>query len=165
MKPKFMEPKLEFLLPDITTANQVAESLILADVDSNDISFFAKPGTDIRQLHASSSIESASVKDDGKWVLVGAAFGLLSGLYLYHFYPWMSSFVQQNWSEVVTIAIILWAITFVIGKAIFGINLFDAGLKKYKNKVDHGAILMIVKAPFKRANEIRSIVNKSYLQF
>ena len=160
-----MEPRLKFLLPDITTAHQVVESLLLADVDSNDICLVAKSGTNIGQLQATTSIESANVKDNGKWVLIGATIGLLGGLYLNNFYPWLSNFVQMHWMMIVAIAVILWAITFVIGTAVFGLHLFGIGLKKVKNKIDHGAILMIVKAPFQRANEIRSIVNKSYLQF
>ena len=52
-----------------------------------------------------------------------------------------------------------------IGAAVFGANLFNDDLKNFENKIEQGAILMIVTAPFQRSNEIRKIVRKLHLKF
>lgn len=160
-----MAPKLKFLLPDITTAHQVAGSLLLADIDNKNITVIAKPGTDLGQLQAATAIESADMIDNGRWVLVGAAVGLSSGMYLHYFQPWISSFMSMHWVALVIITTVIGALMPLAATAIFGVNLFDAGLKKYKKQIDDGAILILVTAPIQRANKIRSIVHRSHLKF
>lgn len=161
-----MKPKLKFLLPDIQTANQVAESLLLARVDNKNISFIAKPGTNLGQLQAASTIESTNIVNDGeKGILIGAAIGLLAGLYMHFFQPWITTSMGVHWITIVAIATVAGAMASAIGAAVFGVNLFNTDLNKFKDKIDRGAILMIVAAPFQRANEIRSIVSKSHLKF
>ena len=52
-----------------------------------------------------------------------------------------------------------------IGAAVFGVNFFNNDLKNYKKRIDDGAILMFVSAPFQRSNEISKIVSKLHLKF
>ena len=161
-----MKPKLKFLLPDIKTANQAAESLLLARVDNKNISFLAKPGTDLGQLQAANTLESSNMVNDGqRGILFGAAFGLLVGLYMHYFQPWITDAMGVHWMTIVVITTILGAVASATGAALFGVNLFNTDLNKYKDKIDGGAILMIVTAPFQRTNEIRKIVSKLHLKF
>ena len=161
-----MKPKLKFLLPDIKTANQVAKSLLLARVDNKSISFLAKPGTDLGKLQAVSTIESTNMVNDGeRGIMFGAAVGFLVGLYMHYFQPWIEASMGVHWMTIVGITTIFGAVASAIGAAVFGVNLFNTDLNKYKDKIDGGAILMIVAAPFQRSNEIRKIVSKSHLKF
>jgi len=155
-----MKPTLKFLLPDITTANQVAGSLMLASVDNENISVVAKPGTDLGQLQAANIIESTQIihddRDDGRGILVGVALGLLVGTFIHYIQPKIAASMEMHW---ITVAVIS------MGMAILGIKFFGPKLKKYKDKIEAGAILLIVTTPFQRMNEIRLIVNKSYLKY
>lgn len=161
-----MKPRLKFLLPDIRTAKQAAESLLLARVDNKNISFLAKPGTDLGQLQAASTIESTNMINDGeRGIMFGAAVGLLVGLYMHYFQPWIEVSMGVHWVTIVVITTIFGAVASAIGAAVFGVNLFNTDLNKYKDKIDSGAILMIVTAPFQRSNEIRKIVSKLHLKF
>lgn len=161
-----MTPKLKFLLPDVATANQVAGSLMLARIGNEDISFIAKPGTDFGQLQGVSIIESPKVvhdeENDGKGIWIGAVIGLLTGICIHYIDPGIASSMGIHWITIVAIASLIGAFAFA---ALFGVNFFGAEFKKYKSKIESGAILMIVTAPFQRANEIRLIVNKSYLKY
>ena len=154
-----MKPKLKFLLPDIKTAHLASEALLLARVDDKNISFLAKPGTDMGKLQVASTLESTNIINDGeKGIMYGAIVGFLIGLYLYYFEPWVAQTTQAHVAVIVTIATLVGAMASAIGAAVFGVNMFNTDLNKYKNKIDNGAVLMIVTAPFQRSTEIRKIV-------
>ena len=67
------------------------------------------------------------------------------------------------WMALVGAMMALGAALSSIGAAVFGTNLFNYDLKNYETKIEQGAILTIVTAPFQRSNEIRKIVRKLHL--
>ena len=161
-----MKPKLKFLLPDLQAANKAAESLLLARIDNKNISFVAKPDTDLGQLQAASTIESTNIVNDGeRGLLIGAGIGLLIGLYMHYFQPWLTTSMGVHWIVLVVIFTVLGALASAIGAAVFGVNLFNTDLNKFKDKIAAGAILMIVSVPLHRTNEVRKIVNKLHLKY
>jgi len=161
-----MNLKLNFLLPDIKSANRASESLLLARVDNKNICFLAKPGVDIGELQAASTLESTNLINDGaKGVLFGASIGLLIGLYMHYFQPWITSTMNVHWLTIVAITTVFGAAASTLGAVIFGVNMFNTDLNKYKDKIDKGAILMIVSVPVYRLNEISKIVNHLHLKF
>ena len=161
-----MRPHLKFLLPDIKTANQACEALLLARIDNKNISFLAKPGIDLGNLQSASTIESTNIVNEAeKGILIGASIGLLFGLYAHYFQPWITESMNVHWMVLVGAMMILGAALSSIGAAVFGTNLFNDDLKNYESKIEQGAILMIVTAPFQRSNEIRKIVSKLHLKF
>lgn len=161
-----MQPQLKFLLADIQTTNQVAASLLLAHVENKNMRFLARPGTHLGKLQAASTIESTNIIRDGKkGILIGAVIGLLGGLYLHDYQPWITTFMDVHWLTFVVITTLIGAMVSAIGAAVFGVNLMSTDLNKFKDKIASGAILMIVTAPFQRANEIRSIVSKPHLTY
>ena len=161
-----MKPKLKFLLPDLKTANKAAEALLLARIDNKNMSFIARPGTNLGELQAASTLESTNIINDGqRGLLIGAGIGLLAGLYLYYFQPWITTSMNVHWLVLVAITTIMGAMASAIGAAVFGVNLFNTDLDNYKDKIAAGAILMIVSAPLHRTNEIRKIINKLHVKY
>ena len=161
-----MREQLKFLLPDIQTANQASKALLLAKVDNKNICFLAKPDIDLGELQAASTLESSNMINGGeKGILIGATVGLLFGLYTHFFQPWITESMNVNWMVLVGALMLLGAALSAIGAAVFGTNFFNDDLKKYKQRIDDGAILMIVSAPFQRSNEITNIVSKLHLRF
>ena len=161
-----MRPQLKFLLPDIKTANQASEALLLARVDNKNICFLAKPGTDLGQLQAASTLESTNVVNEGeKGILIGATIGLIAGLLTHFYFPSIPQSLHINWMVLVGALMVLGAALSAIGAAVFGVNFFNDDLESYKKRIDEGAILMIVSAPFQRSTEISKIVSKLHLKF
>ena len=161
-----MKPKLKFLLPDIKTAHLASEALLLARVDDKNITFLAKPGTDLGKLQAAGTLDSTNMINDGeKGIMYGAIVGLLIGLYIFYFEPWVAETVQIHVAVIVAIATIIGAMASAIGAAVFGVNMFNTDLNKFKHKIDDGAVLMIVSVPFQRSAEVRKIVKNLHLKF
>ncbi len=161
-----MRPHLKFLLPDIKTANLAAEALLLARIDDKNISFLANPSTDLGKLRPASTIESTNVVNEAqRGILIGATIGLLIGLYMHYFQPWITEAMNVHWMVIVGVFTIFGAAISAIGAAVFGTNFFNDDLKNFESKIEHGAILMIVTAPLQRSTEIRKIVRKLHLKF
>ena len=161
-----MRPRLKFLLPDIKTANKASEALLLARIDDKNISFLANSDTNLGELRAASAIEGTNIVNEAeKGILYGATVGLLVGLYMHYFQPWITESMHVNWMVLVGVLMLFGAALSAIGAAVFGTNFFNDDLKNYQSKIEQGAILMIVTAPFQRSNEIRRIVSKLHLKF
>ena len=161
-----MRQHLKFLLPDIKTANQASEALLLARIDNKNISFLARPGTDLGKLQAASTLESTNVVNEGeRGILIGASIGLIAGLITHFYFPIIPQSLHINWMVLVGALMVLGAALSAIGAAVFGVNFFNDDLENYKKRIDEGAILMIVSAPFQRSNEISRIVSKLHLKF
>ena len=161
-----MRQHLKFLLPDIKTANQASEALLLARIDNKNISFLAKPGTDLGKLQAASTLESTNVVNEGeRGILIGASIGLIAGLITHFYFPIIPQSLHINWMVLVGALMVFGAALSAVGAAVFGVNFFNDDLENYKKRIDQGAILMIVSAPFQRSNEINKIVSKLHLKF
>lgn len=161
-----MKPKLKFLLPDIQAANKAAESLLLARIDNKNISFLARPGTNLGELQAASTIESTNIINDGaRGLLIGATIGLLVGIYISYFHSWITASMNLHWVIFAATTTVMGAMASSIGTAFFGANLFNTGLDHFKDRIAEGAILMIVTAPLHRTNEIYNVVNKLHLKY
>lgn len=161
-----MREHLKFLLPNIQAANQASEALLLARIDNRNISFLARPGIRLGKLQTASMIESSNMVNGGqRGILIGASIGLLFGLYTHFFQPWITETMHLNWMVLVGALMVLGAALSAIGAALFGSNLINDDLEKYKKRIGEGAILMIVSAPFQRSNEITKIVSKLHLKF
>ena len=161
-----MKPKLKFLLPDIKTAQLASDALLLARVDDKNITFLAKPGTDMGKLQVAGTLDSTNMVNDGeKGIMYGAIVGFLIGLYLYYFEPWVAATAQVHVAIIVVISTMIGALASAIGAAVFGVNMFNTDLNKFKNKIDNGAVLMIVTVPLQRSAEVRKIVKSLHLKF
>lgn len=161
-----MREHLKFLLPNIQAANQASEALLLARVDNKNISFMARPGLALGKLQAASMLESSNMVNGGeRGILIGATVGLIFGLYTHYFQPWITESMHVNWMIFVGVLMVLGATLSSIGAAVFGSNLFNNDLQKYKKRIDEGAILMIVSAPSNRSDEITKVVSKLHLKY
>ena len=158
-----MKLKLKFLLPDMKAANQARDHLILASVKEDCIHFVAKPSINLGNLQAATALEKTNIIHEGeRGILMGAGFGLLAGLYVLKFPPWVTKsplwYTESHWYVVLTITMLIGAISVALGAALLGVNLFNSDLKRYKSRIDVGEILMMVTVPFYEVNKIRKIM-------
>ncbi len=158
-----MKLELEFLLPNIKSANKACEKLLIARVEEKNIHFLARPDIDLGKLQAATALEKTNMLHEGeRGMLIGAGLGLLAGLYVLSFPPWITKspvwYTDSHWYIVLLVTILTGAFFVAFGAALLGVNLFNSDLKRYKNRIDEGEILMIVKAPFYKVNTIRRIM-------
>ena len=165
-----MHMKLKFLLPNIKAAHKASEALLLARVEDKDVTFLAKPGTDLGKLHEANAIEATNTIHEGlKGILMGAGIGLLGGLYVLYFPKWFTDsptwFTNASPIAILLITALMGAVAAAFGAAILGFNILNTDLRQFKKRIEDGAVLMIVSVPFKRANEVRQIVRHLHLKF
>jgi hypothetical protein len=165
-----MKLKLNFLLPNIVSANMAFDALLLARVQDKDICFLANKSTHLGRLQPASAIEGTnSVNEGGHGLLYGAMFGLLAGLFVLYFPLWVTNspawYTEASWWVILLITTILGAVAVGIGAALLGVNLFNSDLEKFKTRIANGSVLMIVSTPFGHVTEVRKTVRKLHLQF
>lgn len=165
-----MKLKLEFLLPDAKSASKTCEKLLIARVEEKNIHFLARPDIDLGKLQAATALEKTNMVHEGeRGILIGAGLGLLAGLYVLSVPPWITKspvwYTDSPWYIVLLVTVLAGAFSVAFGAALLGVNLFNSDLKRYKNRIDKGEILMIVKVPFYKVNTVRKIVklNTAYV--
>ena len=67
-----MTHRLYFVLPDVASARQMADDLLLARVEDRRMHFLAKRGTDLGALHKASYLQKTDIAH-------GASVGLVAG--------------------------------------------------------------------------------------
>lgn len=165
-----MNLKLKFLLPNIKAARQANEAMLLARVEEKDVSFLAKPDSDLGDLPEANAIEATNTLHEGlKGVLMGAGIGLLGGLYVLYFPKWFTDsptwFTNASPLAILVITSLMGAAAAAFGAALLGVNVLNSDLRQFKKRIDDGAVLMIVSAPFNRAKEIRQVVKNLHLKY
>lgn len=165
-----MNTKLKFLLPNLKAAHQASEALLKARVEDKNVGFLAKPGTDLGELPEANAIEATNTLNEGlKGILMGACIGLLGGLYVLYFPKWFTDsptwFTNASPASILIITALMGAAAAAFGASLLGINLLNTDLRQFKKRIEHGAVLMIVTVPLKRANEVRQIVRNLHLKY
>lgn len=160
-----MKIKLEFLLPNIKAANVACEKMLLARVDNSNIRFLAKKGTDLGDLQEATAIEKTNIIHEAeRGVLIGAALGLLGGMYVLTVPAWVTYsplwFTNSRWYIILAITSAFGAVFVALGYALFGTNFYNTDLDAFKGKIEKGAVLMILTVPIYRAKEIRRIMRE-----
>lgn len=165
-----MNLKLKFLLPNIKAAHEASEAMLLARIEDNNVYFLAKSGVNLGKLQTANVLEATNAVHEGlRGILLGAGIGLLGGLYVLYFPLWVTDspawFTNASPFAILASTSLIGAAATAIGAAMLGVNLFNTDFNQYKKRIEEGAVLMIVSAPFNRANEIRQIVKKLHLKY
>jgi len=162
--------KLKFLLPNIQAARKANDAMLHARVEAKDVTFLAKPGTDLGGLPEANAMEATNTLNEGlKGVLMGAGIGLLGGLYVLYFPKWFTDsptwFTNASPFAILVITALMGAVAAAFGAALLGVNVLNSDLRQFKRRMDQGAVLMIVSTPFNRVKEIRNIVKSLHLKY
>jgi hypothetical protein len=155
-----MNRRLYFILPDVASAHEMMDNLLLARVDANRIHFLARLGTPMGNLPEASISERTDMIDG--WEIgmgLGAMVGLIAGLVSLSIPTWW----YTKPVPMVATLMICTLVGFIGGgfwTAILATNLPNARLKPFERHIAEGKVLMIVLAPFHRVNEIRKLVER-----
>jgi len=154
-----MRRRLYFLLPDLGSAIQTANDLLLARLEDRYMHFLARRGMSLGALHEANPLQkSDAVHGAELGFVIGGLGGFLIGVYIYMTPP-----------DGVTLQLVTVLIGTVIG-AIFGawaaslvaMSVPNSRLKPFQKEIDAGKILLMVDVPSSRIDEIRELVGRRH---
>jgi len=154
-----MRRRLYFLLPDLRTATQTANDLLLARVDDRHMRFLAKRGTPLSGLHEAGFLEKSDAVHGAQLGLVlGGVIGFLIGVYIYLTPP------QGVQLELVTvlIATVIGAVLGAWMASLVASSVPNSRLQSFHGEMEAGKILLMLDAPPSRIEELTSLVNRRY---
>lgn len=154
-----MRRRLYFLLPDLGSAIQTANDLLLARVEDSSMHFLGRRGMSLGELHEANYLQkSDAVHGAELGFVLGGLGGFLIGIYIYLTPP-----------EGVALQLVTVLISTVIG-ALFGawaaslvaMSVPNSRLKPFQKEIDSGKLLLMVDVPPSRIEEIQDLVHRRH---
>jgi hypothetical protein len=154
-KEETMRRRLYFMVPDVVSARQIRDELLLARIEDKHIHVLAKDGVPLEGLHEASILQKTDFMHGAESGLaIGGVIGIIAGLVAVLFPPAGISL------DLVTILV-----TALIGAA-FGAwvssmvasAIPNSRLKTFEQGIAQGRILMMVDVPGGRVDEIRKLI-------
>ena len=150
-----MRRRLYFLLPDVDSARQTANDLLLARVEDRHMRFLAKRGTDLGELHEASYVQKTDLMHGaGIGLGLGGVAGLLLGLVIVTYPP------EGTNPQLVAVLV-----TAIVGAALgawmasmAAASVPNSRLKQFQEEIQSGKILLMVDIPYQQIGQIRELV-------
>jgi hypothetical protein len=149
-----MRRRLYFLLPDLASARQTANDLLLARVEDRHMHFLAKRGTDLGELHEASYLQKTDLRHGaGIGLAVGGLGGLVLGAVIVAFPP-----AGNPQLITVLVAAVIGAVLGAWMASMAAAAVPNSRLRQFQEDIDKGKILVMVDIPYGRVEEIRELV-------
>lgn len=149
-----MKRRLYFVLPDLASAKQIVNDLLLARIEDRNMHFHAKDGVSMEGLHQANLFQTSDIVHGAEsGLVVGGVAGLMAGFAVMMFPP-----------DGMTMHLITLLIASVLG-AFFGVwvssmiasSIPNSRLREYEHDLETGHILLMVDVPASRVAEIREL--------
>ena len=146
-------------LPDLASARQLANDLLLARIEDKHMHFLARRGTDLGELHQASYLQKTdTVHGAFVGLVIGGLMGAVVGLLLMQFPP---AGIKLQFVTVLIAAILgagfgTWVASMV------GLQVPNSRLRGFDPEIQEGKILLMLDVPSGRYEEIRSIIAKTH---
>ena len=154
-----MRRRLYFLLPDLTSARQAVNDLLLARIEDRHMHVLAKRGTELGELHEANALQKSDIVHGAELGLViGGTGGLLLGLVMVLVPP------EGIELQLVTILISMLAMG-VLGAwiaSLVGASVPNSRLRQFAHDVESGKILLMVDVRPSRIEEVRELVRRRH---
>jgi uncharacterized membrane protein YeaQ/YmgE (transglycosylase-associated protein family) len=146
-------------LPDLASARQLANDLLLARIEDRHMHFLARRGTDLGELHEASYLQkSDAVHGAFTGLVLGGVVGVVVGVLLVYFPP--------GGMSVQLVAVLIAA---VVGSALgvwiagmMGLQVPNTQLKGFEQDLQEGKILLMLDVPATRYEEIRQVIARTH---
>jgi hypothetical protein len=154
-----MRRRLYFLLPDLTSANQTANDLLLARVEDRHMHFLARRGTPLGGLREASFLQKSDALHGARLgFAIGGIGGFFVGVYMVLTPP------QGMHLQLVTVLL-----STLIGAAfgawtasLVATSVPNTRLKAFHADIEAGMILLMVDVPLSRVDEVRELVARRH---
>lgn len=152
-----MRRRLYFLLPDLQSARQTVNELLLARIEARHIHVLARRGADIGDLPEASVFQKTDVVHGAQLgVILGAAGGALTGALLVAFPPGGANLQLVT----VLIAALLGAVFGFWVASLVGASVPNSRLQQFQAWIDQGKLLLMVDVPSGQASRITELVTR-----
>ena len=154
-----MRRRMYFVLPDIASAKQIVNDLLLARIEDRHMHFLAKDGVSLDGLHEASILQKSDIVHGAEsGIVIGGVAGIAAGVAVMMFPPTGASM------QLVTVLI-----TAVLG-SVFGAwvssmiasSVPNSRLREFEHEIEAGKILLMVDVPGGRVAEIRELFGQRH---
>jgi hypothetical protein len=146
-------------LPDVQSARQLCNDLLLARIEDRHMHFLARRGTDLGELHEASYLHKTdTVHAAFVGMVLGALLGAILGAVLVN-YPPGNITIELG---AVLIATIVGAGLGMWISSMVGLQVPNSRLKNFEPDIASGKVLLMLDVPQGRYDEIRTIIARTH---
>jgi len=150
-----MRRRLYFILPDVVSAKQVVDDLLLARVEARHIHILAPRHAEIGDLPEATVFQKTDLVHGGQvGALIGGLLGAAGGALLVTFPPG----TMQLQLVTVLISAFLGAVFGLWVASLAGSKVPNSRLQQFRSRIDQGNLLLMVDVPFSQQARIVEIV-------
>ena len=154
-----MRLRMYVTLPDLASAKQLANDLLLARIEDRHMHFLARRGTDLGELHEASYLQKTdAVHGAFTGMVMGGAVGVIVGILLVYFPPGGAS-IQL---VAVLIAALVGAFLGIWIAGMMGLQVPNTQLRGFERELSDGKILLMLDVPASRFEELRGIIARTH---
>lgn len=154
-----MNRTLYFMVETIADARRLMQELLLARIDDRHISFYAKTRDMLDDLPHTSVMQRTYMMHGGMTgFFICAALGFIAGVLVVTIpAPWFPEwYVPASPATIITITTVIGAVAGAVWTALVSSALPNEMLDKFRKDIEQGHVLMIVRVPHARVEEIRN---------
>lgn len=154
-----MRLRMYVTLPDLASAKQLCDDLLLARIEERHMRFLARRGTDLdglpeaSYLHKTDAVHGAFVG-----LVLGGALGATVGVVLVNYPPQGISLemVAVLVAALVGAGLGMWVATMV------GLQVPNSRLRGFEQELQDGKILLMVDVPASRYEDVRAVIARKH---
>ncbi|HTJ97930.1 MAG TPA: DUF1269 domain-containing protein [Rhodocyclaceae bacterium] len=154
-----MRRRLYFMLPDLASANKVADELLLARIEDKHMHFLARRGTPLGKLHEAGYRHKSDLLHAAEVGLIsGGSCGFAIGCVLYLTQP-----LGMALQPIVILGTTLFFALFgAWSSSMVGVSLPNSHLTQFSEEIEGGKILLMVDVPRDRVEAVRNIMRGTH---
>jgi hypothetical protein len=151
--------RLYFLLPDVDSAREMLNEMLLARIEERRIHFLAKRGTLPPELPEATVLQKTDIVHGAQLgIVIGGVAGTLGGLLVVFFPPGGASLQLVT----VLIAALLGALFGAWASSMAASAVPNSQLARFGTDIERGKVLMMVDVPMGRIAEIYELVRRRH---
>ena len=150
-----MRLRMYVTLPDVASARQLANDLLLARIEDRRMHFLARRGTDLGELHQASYLQKTdAVNAAFRGGVIGGGMGALIGGVIV--------FTMNTQLVAVLIGALVGVVLGAWVSSMVGLQVGNTSLKDFEQEISDGKILLMLDVPASRYEEIRAIIARTH---
>jgi uncharacterized membrane protein YeaQ/YmgE (transglycosylase-associated protein family) len=150
-----MRRRLYFMLPDVGSARQIVNELLLARIEDRHIHLLAKDGVQLAGLHEASLFQKTDIAHGAELGLaVGAVIGAIAGMIAVVFPP---SGISMQLVTVLITALVGAAFGAWVSSMVAS-AIPNSRLKAFEKGIEQGQILLMIDVPIGQSDEVRRLI-------
>jgi len=154
-----MRRRLYVVLPDVASARQTANDLLLARIEDRHMHFLGRRDMSLEDLHEASFLQKTDVRHAA---FLGAGIGVIGGAAVGVFLK-VSQLGDINFDVGTVMLCTLGGL--VLGawmSTLIGVSTPSTSLKTFEKDIEDGKILLMVDVPHGRVEEIQDLLHKRH---